>query len=162
MNRWKPNYIFQHYTDITPSWCVKEKVKFILSDLDGTLAAWNEGADDTFVSWYKSIEEVGTGLIVVSNNNEKRVQEFVNVCKLVGYGNCKKPSTHKIQKELFDKGLEKETTIFLGDQLFTDVWCGKKLGIRTALVSPLGDYEPIQTSSKRWLETIVKKTWKGV
>lgn len=162
MNKWKPNYIFQHYTDITPAWCVKEKVKFILSDLDGTLAGWNESADERFVSWYKSIEEVGVGLIIVSNNNEKRVQEFVDVCKIVGYARCNKPSTSKIQRELFDKGLQQETTIFLGDQLFTDVWCGKKLGVRTALVSPLGDYEPIQTSSKRWIEKIVKKTWKDV
>lgn len=161
MNKWKPNYIFQHYTEITPAWCVQEKVKFILSDLDGTLVAWNESADETFVSWYKSIEEVGVGLIVVSNNNNKRVQEFVDVCKLVGYARCNKPSTKKIQQELFDKGLQRDTTIFLGDQLFTDVWCGKKLGVRTALVSPLGDYEPIQTSSKRWLEKVVKKTWKG-
>lgn len=160
MNLWKPDFLFDHYTEITPEWCQKEKVKFILSDLDGTLAAWNEDADEEFVAWYRSIEQVGTGVIIVSNNEQKRVDDFTKTCSLVGYGACKKPLTKKVRTELIEKGLHPATTIFLGDQLFTDVWCGKKLGVRTALVNPLGDYEPMKTKSKRWLEELIKKTWR--
>ena len=160
MKNWKPTFVFNHYTEITPEWCVEQKVKFILSDLDGTLVGWNEKADRTFVEWYRSIEKVGVGLIIVSNNEESRVQEFAKVCTLVAYSKCHKPFTEKIQKEIIERGLVKETAIFLGDQLFTDVWCGNKLGIRTALVSPLGDFEPIETRCKRWMEKLVRKTWR--
>lgn len=160
MQVWKPDFQFNHYTDITPEWCDKHHIKFILSDLDGTLAGWNEGVDDTFIEWYKGIEKVGVGVVIVSNNNRTRVEPFADACKLVSYSNCQKPSTKKIKEELFDKGLRPEVTLFLGDQLFTDVWCGKKLGVRTALVPPLGEYEPKRTACKRWLEDIIKQTWR--
>lgn len=161
MKKWKPTYIFTHYTDITPAWCTEQKIKFILSDLDGTLAGWNEGPDETFMNWYRSIEAVGVGLIIVSNNHQARIQPFTDACSLVGYANCNKPSHKKIEREVVQRGLNLETSLFLGDQLFTDVWCGQKLGIRTATVEPLGDYEPFRTSCKRWLERLVKKTWRN-
>jgi len=160
MEKWKPTFLIKHYTDLTPSWCQQQGIKYILSDLDGTLAAWNAPCDDTFINWYREIEKVGVAVIVVSNNSNQRVQEFTDVCKLVGYGNCKKPGTTKIKRELVDKGLQTDHCLFLGDQLFTDIWVGKKLGMRTALVDPLGEYEPFVTKSKRWMESLLKKTWK--
>jgi len=160
MQKWRPTFVFKHYTDITPEWCQEQRIKYILSDLDGTLAAWNETCDDTFVKWYKSIERVGVAVIIASNNSDKRVSEFTDMCKLVGYGKCGKPSAGKIKRELINKGLLTEHCLFLGDQLFTDVWVGQRLGMRTALVNPLGEYEPMVTKSKRWLENLVKKTWK--
>ncbi|PGK51290.1 YqeG family HAD IIIA-type phosphatase [Priestia megaterium] len=160
MQNWKPTFIFNHYTDITPTWCQQQGIKYILSDLDGTLAAWNEPCDTQFVKWYREIEKVGGAVIITSNNSDKRVREFTETCKLVGYGKCNKPSTHKIKRELLDKGLLTDHCLFLGDQLFTDVWVGQKLGMRTALVEPLGEYEPMVTKSKRWIESLLKKTWK--
>ena len=49
----------------------------------------------------------------------------------------------------------KEQTLFIGDQLFTDVWGAKKAGIRTILVKPIDKKEEIQIVLKRYLEKIV-------
>ena len=46
-------------------------------------------------------------------------------------------------------------TLFVGDQLFTDVWAAKKLGIVTYLVKPIHPREEIQIVLKRRLEWIV-------
>ncbi len=48
-----------------------------------------------------------------------------------------------------------ETTLFVGDQLFTDVWGAKKIGIMTYLVKPINPKEEIQIVLKRYLERIV-------
>ena len=48
-----------------------------------------------------------------------------------------------------------ETTMFVGDQLFTDVWGAKRAGIRTWLVKPIHPREEIQIILKRRLEWIV-------
>lgn len=49
----------------------------------------------------------------------------------------------------------KETTLFVGDQLFTDVWGAKKCGIVTYLTHPIHPKEEIQIVLKRYLEKIV-------
>ena len=48
-----------------------------------------------------------------------------------------------------------ETTIFVGDQLFTDVWGAKRAGIKSWLVKPIHPKEEIQIVLKRRLEKIV-------
>ena len=50
---------------------------------------------------------------------------------------------------------EKENTLFVGDQLFTDVWGAKRTGIKSILVKPIHPKEEIQIVLKRYLEKIV-------
>ena len=52
-------------------------------------------------------------------------------------------------------GTTKETTLFIGDQLFTDVLGAKRSGIRSILVKPIHPKEEIQIIFKRQLEKIV-------
>ena len=52
-------------------------------------------------------------------------------------------------------GTEAEHTIFVGDQLFTDVYGAKRAGIRNILVQPIHPKEEIQIVLKRYLEKIV-------
>ena len=49
-------------------------------------------------------------------------------------------------------GVGKEQTLFVGDQLFTDVWGAGHAGIHTILVSPINPKEEIQIVLKRYLE----------
>ena len=64
-------------------------------------------------------------------------------------------------------GLENEeleqvtgNTIFIGDQLFTDVYGAKRTGIRNILVKPIHPKEEIQIVLKRYLEKIVLHFYK--
>ena len=52
-----------------------------------------------------------------------------------------------------------DNTLFVGDQLFTDVWGAKRLGIRNVLVKPIDKKEEIQIVLKRYLERIVLKSY---
>ena len=52
-------------------------------------------------------------------------------------------------------GTQAQTTLFVGDQLFTDVWGAKNAGIRSILVKPIHPKEEIQIVFKRYLERIV-------
>lgn len=49
----------------------------------------------------------------------------------------------------------RESTVFIGDQLFTDVWGAKRAGIPNILVKPIHPREEIQIVLKRYLEKIV-------
>ena len=52
-------------------------------------------------------------------------------------------------------GTDKENTIFIGDQLFTDIYGAKKCGIDNIYVNRISDKEEIQIVLKRKLERIV-------
>ena len=48
-----------------------------------------------------------------------------------------------------------ENTMFIGDQLFTDVYGAKRCGMHNILVKPIHPKEEIQIVFKRYLEKIV-------
>ena len=52
-------------------------------------------------------------------------------------------------------GTNKDNTIFVGDQLFTDIYGANRTGIRSILVKPIHPKEEIQIVLKRRLERIV-------
>jgi predicted HAD superfamily phosphohydrolase YqeG len=52
-------------------------------------------------------------------------------------------------------GTNEQNTLFVGDQLFTDVWGANLTGIYSILVKPIDPREEIQIVLKRYLEKIV-------
>ena len=50
---------------------------------------------------------------------------------------------------------DQTNTIFIGDQIFTDIYGANRAGIRTILVKPIHPKEEIQIVLKRYLEKIV-------
>ena len=52
-------------------------------------------------------------------------------------------------------GTDLSNTIFVGDQLFTDVFGAKRIGMRNILVRPIDPKEEIQIVLKRYLENVV-------
>ena len=52
-------------------------------------------------------------------------------------------------------GTNREYTLFIGDQIFTDIWGANKAGIHSILVKPIAKHEEIQIVLKRKLEKIV-------
>ena len=57
-------------------------------------------------------------------------------------------------------GTDAGTTVFIGDQLFTDVWGARRAGIYSILVKPIHPKEEIQIVLKRYLERIVLHFYK--
>ena len=52
-------------------------------------------------------------------------------------------------------GTDLQTTVFIGDQLFTDVYGAKRTGMHNILVKPIHPKEEIKIVLKRKLEKIV-------
>lgn len=74
--------------------------------------------------------------------------------------NAHKPSTKNYIRAMEEMGTDKGNTMFVGDQLFTDVWGAKRAGIHNILVKPIHPKEEIQIVLKRYLERIVLHFYK--
>jgi len=127
----------------------------IIFDIDNTLVPHGAPADDRAAALFRKLHEIGFKTILLSNNKEPRVKSFNDQVGSQYIFKAGKPAQAGYIKAMERMGTKPENTIFVGDQLFTDVWGAKKAGIETYLTEPIDPKEEIQIVMKRYLEKIV-------
>ena len=127
----------------------------LIFDIDNTLVPHGAPADDRAKALFAHLKELGFSCCLLSNNQLGRVKMFNDDVNVHFIEDAHKPSTKNYIKATRLMGTKKSNTIFVGDQLFTDVWGAKRAGIRNILVRPIHPKEEIQIVLKRYLERIV-------
>ena len=131
----------------------------IIFDIDNTLVPHNAPADERSKKLLNYLRDRGFKIVLLSNNSKARVDMFNKDLHLDCIPKGAKPFLKNYKKAMEIMGTEKDNTFFVGDQLFTDVWGAKRLGIRSILVKPINAREEIQIVLKRKLENIVMKEY---
>ena len=127
----------------------------VIFDIDNTLVPHGAPADDRAIEFFEHLRAIGFQTMLLSNNKEPRVKMFADKVKSGYIFKAGKPGKHGYEKAMENMGTDRNSTIFVGDQLFTDVWGAKRTGIVTYLVKPIHPKEEIQIVLKRYLEKIV-------
>ena len=127
----------------------------ILFDIDNTLVEHGADSNEKMDSFFVKLHEIGFKTCLMSNNNEERVVRFNKNIGTQYIFKAGKPSIKAYYKAMEKIEAKPEETIFIGDQLFTDVWGAKRTGIHNILVRPIHPKEEIQIVIKRRLEKIV-------
>lgn len=132
-----------------------EGYRGIVFDIDNTLVPHGAPADGRSRELFCRLKELGYGCLLLSNNKEPRVKSFSDAVGAEYIFKAGKPAVKNYRKAMERLGTEEKNTLFVGDQLFTDIWGAKKAGIRTFLVKPIHPKEEIQIVLKRYLEKVV-------
>ncbi len=127
----------------------------VIFDIDNTLVPHGAPADERAVRFFEELRDIGLSTVLLSNNKEPRVKPFADRVGSLYVCKAGKPGARGYAKAMEMMGTDPETTVFVGDQLFTDVWGAGRLGIATYLVKPIHPKEEIQIVLKRRLERIV-------
>lgn len=135
-------------------------IRGLIYDIDNTLVEHGADADEKAVALMKKLREMGFSICFLSNNKEPRVKRFNEPIQAQYLYKGGKPGRAGYEKAMERMGTEKRTTVFIGDQLFTDIYGAKRVGIRNILVKPIGKKEEIQIVLKRYLERIVLHYYK--
>ena len=133
----------------------EEGYRGVIFDIDNTLVPHGAPADDRAVKLFDKLNKLGYSSCLLSNNQEPRVKMFNEKVHTNYIFNAHKPSVKNYEKAMDIMGTDRTNTLFVGDQLFTDVWGAKRTGIRNILVKPIHPKEEIQIVLKRYLEKIV-------
>ncbi len=135
----------------------KEKgYKAVLFDIDNTLVCHGAPATPEIIRFFEELQALGYQAMVMSNNKEPRVKSFAEAVGGIGYVyKANKPAKGAYLYCMQEMGSDNTNTLFVGDQLFTDVWGAKRCGIYSILVKPIDKKEEIQIILKRYLERIV-------
>lgn len=151
--RFMPEYCFNSYAEATAEFLLSIGVCGIVLDVDNTLEPYeNPKPTDAVIGWLNSLKNVGIKAAIVSNNDKERIDLFNEELGLVAFSKSKKPFKKNVLLAMRAMGTDKSNTIFMGDQIFTDVWAAHNAGIKAILVPPIKDKTNFLTRFKRWLE----------
>jgi len=140
------------------NWLKKRGIKGILLDIDNTLVTHKQKVpDEKVVELIKSFRENDIKVAIVSNARKKRVDIFNEKLGLYARYRAFKPSKRGFLKAMSDLNLNPEETAVIGDQLFTDIRGGNRIGLTTILVEPLDENEPVTVRVKRIFEKLFVK-----
>lgn len=138
----------------------EEGYRGVIFDIDNTLVPHGAPADERAKKLFARLNDIGFASCLISNNQEKRVKMFNREIGTKYIYNAHKPSTKNYVKAMEIMGTDRSNTVFVGDQLFTDVWGAKRAGIHNILVKPIHPKEEIQIVLKRYLEKVVLHFYK--
>ena len=137
----------------------KEGYRGVIFDIDNTLVPHGAPADERSIALFEQLKAIGWDAVLLSNNKEARVAMFNEPIGVHMIWKANKPSPVKYREAMALMGTDENTTVFVGDQLFTDVWGAKNAKIRSLLVKPMNPKEEIQIVLKRKLEAIVLRSY---
>ena len=138
----------------------KEGYRGIIFDIDNTLVPHGAPADERAISLFKHLKELGFSCMLLSNNKEPRVKMFNDAVKVNYIYKAGKPKKSSYKKAMYRLGTSKENTLFVGDQIFTDIIGANMAGIKSILVKPINPKEEIQIVLKRYLEKPIISCYK--
>lgn len=137
----------------------KDGYRGIIFDIDNTLVPHGAPADERSIALFKRLKDIGYDTVLLSNNKEARVAMFNKPIGTKTIWKAQKPLPDNYKKAMEIIHTDTSNTLFVGDQLFTDVLGAKNAGIRAILVKPMNPKEEIQIVLKRKLEAIVLRSY---
>jgi len=133
----------------------KENVKCLLFDLDNTCVGYHEKfPTKELEELFNSLTKKGFKVIIFTNASQKRLVPLVKL-HVICHSSSKKPFKKNFNKIMKKYKLAKEEICIIGDQLFTDILGGNKVGIRTCLVNPVTNEDFIFTKIFRFSESVI-------
>lgn len=127
----------------------------IIFDIDNTLVPHGAPADERAAALFVRLGKIGYRVLMLSNNKEPRVKLFCDAVDAPYIYKAGKPNPQNYRDAMRRMGTDTDTTLFIGDQIFTDIWGANRAGIYSILVKPIHPKEEIQIVLKRRLERIV-------
>lgn len=125
-------------------------------DLDNTVVAWGKiDPPEEVLAWLEDLRKAGIPVCLVSNTLSRRLGAAQVVFDLPVARGRSKPSADKLRQALRILGTSPERTAMVGDQIFTDVLAGNRLGVPTVLTGPISTYEPLRIRFVRAIERFV-------
>lgn len=162
IERFYPHFRFDSVKDINAEFFRKNNMRFAILDIDNTLVSYKtQRADAAAKAFLDMLTENGIKYTFVSNNHKKRVALFAEEFDAPFVSNAIKPFTAGIRLAMAKMGAKKEETVLIGDQVFTDIYAGKRTGLKTVMVNPIEVKETPFFGVKRYFERIVLKDYKG-
>ena len=151
-----PDLYVRNIKEITVELLKENNIKGLILDVDNTLIDYDKNLLDGAKEWCDNLKQNNIKICILSNTNKvKKVEKVAKILDLDYIYFAHKPNKkgfYKAQKLL---GLKEKEIATVGDQVFTDVLGGNKVGMFTILTKPIDERDIAITRIKRPFERMV-------
>lgn len=151
----RPDRLVDSAYDLNPEELLAMGLKGLIVDIDNTLVGWNAPAEPWVAEWIAGLKRVGLSVCLVSNGRRERVRRFAAAAGAPAVARAKKPTGAGFRRALEILDLPPREVAVVGDQIFTDILGGNRLGLYTILVVPVAAREFFGTRLSRAAERLV-------
>ena len=166
MSIFYPDYSYRRIYEIPTEFFLDQGIRAVLIDVDNTLTTDNNPVPhEKVLEWLDRQREAGIQLLAFSNNYEDRVRPFAQKLGLGYVSMAMKPLPFRLAGAVRRMGLAPGQTAVVGDQVFTDILCGRLARCVSVLVEPMelenyGLFIPKRKWEKRVLRRYRPRTWR--
>jgi len=155
-----PDHYYDSVFEIPYKELRQKNKQALIFDIDNTLAPYNTRRPPEKVSnLLNRLQKMGFKVCLLTNNSKHRLTHFNENLKLPAYHRGLKPLSGKAKKAMRAMGVTPESTVLIGDQVLTDIWCGKRLKVTTVLVKPLSEKDNLSVHMKRGIEKTIVSSY---
>ncbi len=127
----------------------------IIFDIDNTLVPHGDDSTEEVDALFLSIQKLGFNTLLLSNNNEERIKRFLKNIDSLYICEADKPKCGNYLKAVELLGIKKEEAVFIGDQIFTDIFGANMSGIDNILVKYIRRKGETKIGKRRTLEKVI-------
>ncbi len=155
LNKLTPSQVVESVKELEPETLKGRGIAAIITDLDNTLVPWRHyEIMPGVVEWLAKLEVAGIKICIASNTiHTERLKQLAETMNIPFVDRVQKPRTGGFVRAMKAMGSDATNTAVFGDQIFTDILAGNRLGLHTILLRPpLSKEEFISTQLVRYVE----------
>lgn len=132
----------------------------VIFDIDNTLVHHGEDSTEEVDELFRTIQKAGLKTLLLSNNNKERIERFLRNIDSLYICDAGKPDKKNYLRAVKMLGIQKKEAVFIGDQIFTDIYGANKSGIDNILVKYLRYEDEKKIGKRRTLEKVILRFYK--
>lgn len=132
----------------------------IIFDIDNTLVSHGKPSTKEIDELFISIQNIGFKTFLLSDNGKTRIEEFLKNIDSLYIDNADKPHIENFNKAVEILQLSKNQVVYIGDQIFKDIYGANKSGIDNILVKFIGWETETKIGIRRKLEKVILKFYR--
>ena len=139
----------------------EDGIRCLLFDLENTCVPYKDKEPNKRLKeLFDGLRDDGFKVIIFSNAPKKKILPFKKYLNVDCSASSGKPRKRKFLKVIKMFKFDLSEVAIIGDQLFTDVWGGNRVGIKTILVNPMSTDDAFYTKFTRCIEKIAYRSLK--
>jgi HAD superfamily phosphatase (TIGR01668 family) len=116
----------------------KDGINTVVFDVDNTVAPYSITVPTEEMKKYLfSLRDAGINVCFASNNKPERLEKFNGSLGFFSVSKAGKPSGRAVRSVMKKYSSSRESTLVVGDQLFTDCLSAHRAGVRAYIVKPI-------------------------
>ncbi len=127
----------------------------LVFDIDNTLVHHGDDATPEVEALFRRLHKMGFKTLLLSNNDEERILRFIRNIDTLYIADAAKPDPGGCFKaaEMLQTGFDR--TVFIGDQIFTDILAANRSGMASILVDYIVVDERAWIGFRRYAEKLL-------